>query len=58
MKIDKELNDLPLTKSKPDTLLSLFGSTNVRPMWVADMEFEIAKLIQEAVTQNRQKSYL
>jgi len=48
MKIDKKLKTLPLTKSNPNTLLSLFGDANATPMWVADMEFEIAKPIQEA----------
>ena len=49
MKIDKKLRKLPLTKSKPSTLESLFGRTDVEPMWVADMEFQIAKPIQEAL---------
>ena len=49
MKIDKKLNTLPLTKSNPNTLASLFGMTDITPMWVADMEFEIAKPIQDAL---------
>jgi len=49
MKIDKNLSKLPLTKSKPSTLESLFGKTNIEPFWVADMEFEIAKPIQESL---------
>ena len=49
MKIDNKLNVLPLTKSKPGTLKSLFGKTNIEPFWVADMEFEIAKPIQESL---------
>jgi cystathionine beta-lyase len=49
MKIDHKLKELPLTKSKPDTLESLFGKTDIEPMWVADMEFEIAKPIQESL---------
>ena len=49
MKIDNKLNELPLTKSKPGTLKSLFGKTNIEPFWVADMEFEIAKPIQESL---------
>lgn len=49
MNIDKKLNTLPLTKSNPNTLLSLFGDANATPMWVADMEFEIAKPIQDAL---------
>ena len=51
MEIDKNLKKLPLTKSKPNTLEVLFGSTNIDPMWVADMEFEIAKPIQESLVQ-------
>lgn len=49
MKIAKNLNDLPLTKTKPDTLYSLFGTTEVMPMWVADMDFAIAEAIQKAL---------
>ncbi|MEZ4990766.1 MAG: PatB family C-S lyase [Saprospiraceae bacterium] len=49
MKIDKKLNQLPLTKSNPKTLKSLFGKTDITPMWVADMEFQIAQPIQEAL---------
>ena len=51
MEIDKKLNILPLTKSKPSTLESLFGKTEIEPMWVADMEFEVAKSIQKALIQ-------
>ncbi len=49
MKIDTKLKELPLTKSNPKTLESLFGTTDIEPMWVADMEFEIAKPIQESL---------
>jgi len=51
MKIDKKLKILPLTKSKPSTLEALFGKTDIEPMWVADMEFEVAKSIQESLIQ-------
>ena len=51
MEIDKNLKKLPLTKSKPNTLEALFGSTDIEPMWVADMEFEMAKPIQESLVQ-------
>ncbi len=51
MEIDKNLKKLPLTKSKPETLESLFGKTDISPMWVADMEFQIAKSIQKALMQ-------
>ena len=51
MKIDNKLSKLPLTKSKPSTLESLFGKTDIEPFWVADMEFEIAKPIQESLVQ-------
>ena len=49
MKIDNKLKELPLTKSNPKTLESLFGQTDIQPFWVADMEFEIAKPIQESL---------
>ena len=49
MKIDKKILDLPLTKSNPNTLISLFGEPDISPMWVADMDFEIAKPIQDAL---------
>ncbi|AMC10322.1 hypothetical protein Lupro_03215 [Lutibacter profundi] len=49
MNIDNKLKNLPLTKSNPKTLEVLFGKTDLIPMWVADMEFEIAKPIQEAL---------
>lgn len=51
MEIAKNLSQLPLTKSKPSTLAALFGTTDIEPMWVADMEFEVAKPIQEALIQ-------
>ena len=51
MKIDNKLSKLPLTKSKPSTLESLFGKTDIEPFWVADMEFVIAKPIQESLVQ-------
>jgi putative C-S lyase len=51
MEIDKKLKELPLTKSNPKTLESLFGKTDIEPMWVADMEFQIAKPIQESLKQ-------
>jgi len=49
MKLDEKLNELPLTKSNLNTLKSLFGTTDITPMWVADMEFQIAKPIQDAL---------
>ena len=49
MEIDKKIKGLPLTKSNPKTLESLFGKTDIEPMWVADMEFQIAKPIQESL---------
>ena len=51
MEIDKKLKELPLTKTNPNTLESLFGKTDIEPFWVADMEFEIAKPIQESLMQ-------
>ena len=49
MKLDQKLTELPLTKSSPNTLESLFGTTEIIPMWVADMEFQTAEPIQEAL---------
>lgn len=49
MKIDNKLKELPLTKSNPKTLESLFGKTSIQPFWVADMEFQIAKPVQESL---------
>lgn len=49
MKIDEKLNELPLTKTNPSSLESLFGQQDLQPMWVADSEFEIAQPIQEAL---------
>ena len=49
MKLDQKLSTLPLTKSNPSTLESLFGNPDSTPMWVADMDFEIAKPIQNAL---------
>ncbi|MGV6845632.1 MAG: MalY/PatB family protein [Lutibacter sp.] len=49
MKIDNKLKELPLTKSNPKTLKSLFGNTDIQPFWVADMDFQIAKPIQESL---------
>lgn len=51
MNLDPKLNQLPLTKSKPSTLVSLFGKSDIDPFWVADMEFKIAKPIQNALVQ-------
>lgn len=49
MYIDQKLKELPLTKSNPNSLESLFGNAHSIPMWVADMDFEIAKPIQDAL---------
>ncbi len=49
MKIDKKIKSLPLTKSNPKTLESLFGQSDITPMWVADMDFAIAEPIQIAL---------
>ncbi|ALJ03968.1 aspartate aminotransferase [Pseudalgibacter alginicilyticus] len=37
------------SKSNPKHLKSMFGATDLMPLWVADMDFEIAKPIQEAL---------
>lgn len=49
MKLDAKLQQLPLTKSNPKTLDALFGKSNLQPMWVADMDFQIAQPIQTAL---------
>ncbi|MFK7811102.1 MAG: MalY/PatB family protein [Maribacter sp.] len=49
MNLDEKLKQLPLTKTKPSTLDSLFGKSDLTPMWVADMEFQIAKPIQNSL---------
>ena len=49
MQIDKNLNSLPSTKTNPKTLESLFGQKEITPMWVADMDFAIAKPIRKAL---------
>ena len=51
MKLDAHRNSLPLTRNKADTLTALFNTTAITPMWVADMEFEIAEPIQKALIQ-------
>ena len=51
MNLDQKLKELPLTKSNPNTLESLFGKVDITPMWVADMEFQIAKPIQDSLTE-------
>ncbi|BAI80384.1 aminotransferase, I and II [Deferribacter desulfuricans SSM1] len=56
MNIDKKLYNLPLTKTNPTMLKSLFGYTNIEPFWIADMEFEIAKPIQNALIERIQSS--
>ena len=37
------------TKSNPNFLKPMFGTTDVIPLWIADMEFEVAKPIQKAL---------
>lgn len=56
MKLDSKINQLPLTRTNPESLKQLFGRTDLVPLWVADMEFEIAKPIQKALTQRIQNS--
>ncbi|UMB61209.1 PatB family C-S lyase [Lutibacter sp. A80] len=36
-------------KNNPDFLKPMFGTTDVIPLWIADMDFEVAKPIQEAL---------
>jgi len=56
MELDKKLKLLPLTKSNPATLTTLFGKPDMTPMWVADMDFQIAKPIQEALRERIKNS--
>ncbi len=49
MKLNTKRSKLPLSKSNPAALLSVFGNEKLLPMWVADMDFEIAKPIQKAL---------
>ena len=49
MELDKKIGEFPLTKSNPNTLKLLFGKTEISIMWDADMEFQIAKPIQDAL---------
>jgi len=49
MEIDKKINELPLTKTNPETLESLFKEKELQAMWVADSEFQVAPSIQEAL---------
>ena len=49
MILDKKLEDLPLTKTNPNTLIKLFGTEDIIPMWVADMEFAVDETIQKAL---------
>ncbi len=41
--------DNNFAKSNPNYLKGMFGATDVIPLWIADMDFEIAKPIQEAL---------
>lgn len=49
MRTDSKVAELPLTRTNPDALTSLFGRQDITPMWIADMEFEVAKPIQDAL---------
>ncbi len=49
MDLDKKIDFLPNTKTNPKTLETLFGKSAIMPMWVADMDFAIAKPIQNAL---------
>ena len=40
---------------KYDNLANVFGLTDILPMWVADMDFQVAPEIQEAVHQYAEK---
>ncbi|WP_373943241.1 hypothetical protein OEG92_09230 [Polaribacter sejongensis] len=42
-------NQNNFAKSNPNYLKGMFGATDVMPLWIADMDFEIAKPIQEAL---------
>ena len=49
MILDSKIETLPLSKSNPKALMDLFGRTDITPMWIADMDFEVAKPIQDAL---------
>ncbi|WP_452218666.1 MalY/PatB family protein [Lacinutrix undariae] len=42
-------NQNNFAKSNPNYLKGMFGATDVMPLWIADMDFQIAKPIQEAL---------
>lgn len=42
-------NQNNFAKSNPNYLKGMFGATDLMPLWIADMDFEIAKPIQEAL---------
>lgn len=49
MNLDSKLENLPMTKTNPVTLATLFRREDIEPMWVPDMEFEIDQATQEAL---------
>jgi putative C-S lyase len=49
MKLDSKIETLPLSKSNPKALMNLFGRSDITPMWIADMDFEVAIQIQDAL---------
>ena len=49
MKVDNKLEELPLTKTNPSALMSLFGAIDLQAMWVADSDLQIADEIQKAL---------
>ena len=49
MRTDRQLAELPKAKFNRDTLASLYGKNDITPMWLADMEFEVVKPVQDAL---------
>jgi len=56
MKLDYKIETLPLSKSNPKALLDLFGRSDITPMWIADMDFAVAKPIQNALIERTSNS--
>ena len=49
MELDQKLNSLPLSRKNPEALQRLFGTNKISPFWMADMAFQVALPIQQAL---------
>lgn len=54
--LDQQRHKLPYARNNPPTLQALFGTTAIRSLWVADMEFQVAQPIQEALVNRIQSA--